>query len=473
MILKLLSNLLRLKYLDLKHVSVSLNMMSNQPCSESIEVTKLVNGGYGLAYYHKRPLFIPKTVPGDHVQVLLTRKKKYYSFAKVICYTKKSPLRQLDTCIHSNECGGCQFQDIDYSNQLNLKQDCLHDTITHDAPFLLPYLKPIIPCKTTHYHRNKMEFAFYQSESLELGLKEQLNPTSVIPVSQCLLMSETSNDILNFTRNFFENSKLSVWNSRKQMGCLSHLMIRHSKAFDTYMVNILASSYEPLFSNYALSLSQQFPQIKSINLLKFIQKKGIPSSTSCHHLHGDSFIFETINNLTFRISPLSFFQTNSLQVGTLYDIIKDSCSLEPGQTLLDLYCGTGTIGQYVSQGKYNLIGIDEISEAIEDAKENARFNNIDNTTYFSGRVKNILKFNSFSPDCVIIDPPRSGMVPKALKRVCELNCKQLVYVSCNPVSLVRDLKLLRDYGYHVTNFTPVDMFPHTYHLECVVSLTLN
>ncbi len=447
--------------------------MLTQISNEPVEVVKLVNGGYGLAYYNKKPLFIPKTVPGDHVEVILTRRKKHYSFAKVIRYIKKSSLRQVDSCIHANECGGCQFQDIDYAKQLSLKQDCLHDTITHEAPFLLPHLNPIVPCNTTQYHRNKMEFAFYQSENLTLGLKEQLNPTNVIPVSQCLLMSETSNHILSFTRDFFEKSQLSVWDSRKQTGCLSHLMIRHSKAFDTYMVNILASSYEPIFSDYALSLSQQFPQIKSINLLKFINKKGTPSSTSCHYLHGDRYIFETINNLTFRISPLSFFQTNSLQVGTLYDIVKEACSLEPGQTLLDLYCGTGTIGQYVSQGKYNLIGIDEISEAIEDAKENARFNTIENVTYFAGRVKNILKFNSFSPDCIIIDPPRSGMVPKALKRVCELNCKQLVYVSCNPVSLVRDLKLLTEYGYQVTTFTPVDMFPHTYHLECVVSLSLS
>ncbi len=448
-------------------------MMTNQHPSESIEVTKLVNGGYGLAYLNKKPIFIPKTVPGDIVNVILTRKKKYYSFAKVVNYIQKSSLRQLYNCEHSNACGGCQFQDIDYKTQLQLKQDCLNDTINHDAPFLQSFLEPIVPCQATQYHRNKMEFAFYQSDTLELGLKEQLNPTTIVPVSHCLLMSKESNDILNFTRNYFEHSNLSVWDSRKQIGCLSHLMIRHSKAFDTYMINILASSYEPQFSDYALLLIKKFPHVKSVNLLKFTQKKGIPSSTDCHHLSGDTAIFEKINNLTFRISPLSFFQTNSLQVSTLYDIIKDACTLEQGQTLLDLYCGTGTIGQYVSQGRYNLIGIDEISAAIDDAKENARLNNINNVTYFSGRVKNILKFNSFSPDCVIIDPPRSGMVPKALKRVCELNCNHLIYVSCNPVSLIRDLKLLTDYGYQVTMFTPVDMFPHTYHLECVVSLTLN
>ena len=446
--------------------------MTQKNYSNPIKVTKLVNGGYGLAYLNNKPIFIPKTVPGDVVRVLLTRKKKHYSFAKVASYDSLSPLRQSQDCIHSTHCGGCQFQEIHYVNQLKLKQDCLEDTITHEAPFLLPFLKPIVPCQITHYHRNKMEFAFHRSNTLTLGLKEQLNPHSVVPVSQCLLLSEESNQILNVTRDYFEQSRLSVWDSRKQTGCLSHLMIRHSKAFDTYMVNIVASSYEPLFSDYALSLSKQFPQVKSVNLLKFIQKKGVASSTHCHHLSGDTAIFEKINNLTFRISPLSFFQTNSLQVGTLYDIVKDACTLEPGQTLLDLYCGTGTIGQYVSQGRYTLIGIDEISEAIDDAKENARLNNINHATYFSGRVKNILKFNSFSPDCIIIDPPRSGMVPKALKRVCELNCKQLIYVSCNPVSLVRDLKLLTESGYHVTKFTPVDMFPHTYHLECIVSLIL-
>ncbi len=447
--------------------------MTLQDYSKPIEVTKLVNGGFGLAYFNKKPVFIPKTVPGDVVNIHLTRKKKRFAFAKVIDYIQKSPLRTFSFCQHADHCGGCQFQDIDYENQLMLKYDCLYDTISHDAPYLLPVLNPIVPCQTTRYHRNKMEFAFAKSDTLELGLKQQLSPTTIVPVSQCLLMSEQSNHILSFTRDYFEHSCLSVWDSRQQTGCLSHLMIRHSKAFDTYMINILASSYESSFLDYAIALTSQFSNIKSVNLLHFTQQKGVPSSVQCVPLKGENAIFETINNLTFRISAQSFFQTNSLQVGTLYDIIKEACCLKPGQTLLDLYCGTGTIGQYVSQGKYRLIGIDEIPEAIDDAKENARFNHIQNTSYFLGRVKNILKFHSFSPDCVIIDPPRSGMVPKALTRVCDLNSKHLIYVSCNPVTLIRDLNLLTDYGYRVTTFTPVDMFPHTYHLECVVSLTLH
>lgn len=447
-------------------------MNPKQP-SDPVEVTKLVNGGYGLAYLNNRAIFIPKTVPGDIVSIITTRKKRSYAFGKVIEYIKKSPLRKDSACNHAHECGGCQFQEINYQKQLELKQECLIDTISHDAPFLLPIVESIVPCAHTQYHRNKMEFAFSRSTHLELGLKKQRNPNDVVPVTECLLMSDESNKILEFTRSFFEDSNLPVWDSRKQTGCLSHLMIRHSKAFDSYMVNLVARTNQPIFSDYAHKLYEKFTNVNSVNLLEFTQQTGVPSSVECIHLAGDTIIKETIGDLTFRISPLSFFQTNSLQVKTLYDIIKQSCSLNSGDTLLDLYCGTGTIGQYVSQGKFNVIGIEEIKEAIEDAEENARFNAIDNVTYYTGRVKNILKFNSFNPDCIIIDPPRSGMVPKALQRVCELKCNQLIYVSCNPVTLVRDLKLLRDFGYTITRFVPVDMFPHTYHLECVVTCTLN
>ena len=249
--------------------------------------------------------------------------------------------------------------------------------------------------------------------------------------------------------------------------------MRHSKAFDHYVISIVAASSHPSFSDYATAIMQQFPTIQGVNLLQFTQKKRQPSSTKCIPLKGKKPFYKKKLMISHLIFLPIFFQTNSCQVGTLYETVKTCCNLSESDTLLDLYCGTGTIGLYVCHKKSHLIGIDEIPQAIDNAKENAALNNVKNTTFITGRVKNILKFNTFSPDCIVIDPPRSGMVPKALQRVIDIRCSTIVYVSCNPITLLRDLKEFLNQGYHIDRFIPVDMFPHSYHLECVVKLKIN
>ena len=440
----------------------------------NIKITKLVNEGLALTYIEKKTVLILNAIPGDTVKIRIIKKKKKIFFAKVIHIEEKSNFRKHPNCIHSNICGGCIYQDIDYNDQLHFKQEVLNDIIDYNLPELKPLLSPIVACNIQQYHRNKMEFAFANTDSdLVIGLKEKNTFDKVFMVTDCKLMSEESNQLLDFSKKFFSKENLPIWNSRAQTGCLSHLTIRHSKNFDNYMINIKAHSFEECFKIYAKEIIEHFKSVTSVNLLLIHEQKGSPTRTTCIHLAGEKKLKEKIGDLTFSISPLSFFQTNSIQTKTLYDVVKSLVEISPNTHLLDLYCGTGTIGLYVSNNEGNLTGIEEIEDAIDNAKENAALNNIENTHFFSGRVKNILKFNSFNTDIIIVDPPRSGMNPKALKRTAELNCKEIIYVSCNPITLVRDLKELMTYNYKVDSFIPVDMFPHTYHLECVVKLKLN
>ena len=439
-----------------------------------VHIQTLVEKGFGLGYIGKKPVFVAKTIPDDVVNIVVYKKNRKQLFGRVINMITPSPLRTVSGCDHFPSCGGCNYQDISYKDQLLLKSTLLKDTIRHFLPDALPQLSDIIGCRHTSFHRNKMEFSFGKhQDKLTCGLKEQGSFDRIIPISNCQLLSQQSNLILQHTIDFFSKTSVTLWDTHSQTGSLKQLMIRHSKAFDHYVISIISATKEPCFSDYANYMMNHISTIIGVNLLLDIQKKGQRSTTTCIPLKGELKLKEKINELVFSISPQSFFQPNSLQVGTLYDVVKTCCDLSPDNTLLDLYCGTGTIGLYVCQKQGQLIGIEEVPQAIENAKENAALNHITNATFIVGRVKNILKFQRFSPDCIVIDPPRSGMVPKALQRVIDIGCKKIVYVSCNPVTLLRDLTVFLDQGYRIETFVPVDMFPHSHHLECVVKLTLN
>ncbi len=447
--------------------------MPHKP-SPPLEITKIVFQGFGLTHLEGRPLFVPKTVPGDVVTCGHIRRRKGVLFGKVESLITPSPLRQTAPCPHASLCGGCHYMDISYANQLTLKSQLLDDIFNKHYPDIAPICSPIVPCESPFYYRNKMEFAFSQSESkITLGLKQQDTYSMIVPITHCHLMSEESNSIVEFTQSFFNENPLPVWDSHAQTGCLRHLMVRHSKATDTYMLNLIAASHPPIFDTYASLVMKKFSNVVSVNHIAVHEQKGTPTTTTCHHLAGSRTLFESIGDLSFEISPLSFFQTNSLQATILYDTIRSLCEISSSDTLLDLYCGAGTIGLYVARNTCPLIGIEEVEDAIANAKKNAIHNQISDTEFIAGRVKNILKFNTFSPTHVIIDPPRCGMAPKALKRVIDLKSPTVIYVSCNPVTLLRDLHFFTEAGYHVDAFIPVDMFPHTFHIESVVKLTLH
>jgi len=437
-------------------------------------IEKLVYEGYGLARINGHTVFVPKSIPGDELRVCITQRKRRVYFAKIVDIIKPSPLRQESPCSHAHECGGCQLMDVAYENQLLIKRDIYLDVFRQFAPRFLEKIEPVVPCERRQYHRNKMDFSFFQSENdLMIGLKKKGSFSEVIRISDCLLLSQESNAILLKTSEFFSKKNVSVWDPHAQTGCLRHLMIRHSKLKNKYLVAIEASCLDPSFDDYVKLITQEFPSVLSLHCIVVKEKLGITTTKQAHHLFGDEYLIEAIGALQFKISPLSFFQTNSYQVKVLYDLVKLFADLKPDETLLDLYCGTGSIGLYCADSAKAIIGVEENPDAIRDAHENARINRLSNTSFYEGRVKNILKFNTFPADCIVVDPPRSGMVPKALKRLLDIDCKRIVYVSCNPVTLARDLLEFEKAGYTIERIVPVDMFPHSYHIESVVKLRLN
>ena len=440
----------------------------------TVEIKKLVYQGWGLAYIDQFVTFVPRTLPGEQVTIKIVKRKRDYALGKVLEFNTKSPHRISPACDHYPQSGGCQLQDVPYEHQLYLKtlilEDCL-EQLTHKTP--IP-VKPIIGSESPYYYRNKMEFAFGQTESqLFIGLKERGYYDRVLPISTCKLLSEESNDILLWCQSFFSSqSTLTAWNPNTHTGQLRHLVMRHSKTTDTYMINLIVTKNHPkLFKNFAETLSKAFPNVKHILLTINTAVSDSTVSENSQLLKGHGYISETLENLTCQISPLSFFQTNTKQAETLYRTIRTLSNLKPTDTILDLYCGTGSIGLFLAKNVKQIIGIEENKHAIDNAKTNALNNGINNATFYADRVKNILKTHTFEVDCVIVDPPRSGMVPKAIRRLISLNAPKIVYVSCNPTTLVRDLNLLVDANYTIETLQPVDMFPNTYHLETISILT--
>ena len=436
----------------------------------TITIESLSHKGMGVGYIGSRRVHVPNTYPKDQVSVKITGKKKGLFFGRVESIIHPSSDRQDATCAHFKDCGGCQWLDISYSTQKEYKMSLL-SRLFSSFNFPKTTLKPIIGCDSPSFYRNKMEFSFGDHHGeLTLGLKRRYQFDDVVPISGCQLQDPKTNDILTWTQHFFSSRKIPGFNPSKQSGVLKQLTIRHSKKDDEFMLILVTK--EPLqevAKDYFDAIPQIFPQIKS-GFYACIHERESVQESDLIHLYGQAHIFESLDHCQFQISPCSFFQTNTQQAQVLYQQIAASATLKPSDSVLDLYCGTGSIGLYLSQWASDITGIEENPSSIRDAHVNAELNQCKTATFREGRVKNILKFESFSPDCVIVDPPRSGLVPKALRRTLDLKAPVLVYISCNPLTFKEDLKVCLDSGYEVEHIQPVDMFPHTHHVELVSRL---
>ncbi len=440
-----------------------------------VEVKKIVSEGKGLAFFNQYTIFVNRGLIGDIVDVKINSKKKSRYFGNIISFHTKSSLRSSSQCLHFPTCGGCQYMDIDYTNQLKLKKDMYIDAIQQFSPALESKLESIIPCKSNIFYRNKMEFSFSSIDNeLLCGLKKRHSYDEVVKVNDCKLQDKQTMLIVDAVLQFMIDNDIYDSTSNKQNNFLKQIMVRHSKESNTFMLNLFITENKTyFFKTFTTLLQNQFKNIMAIHLTLYSQQLGSPTTQTILCSEGDSHLVESLDWLKCYISPLSFFQTNSHQALVLYETIKEVANLNSTDTLLDLYCGTGTIGLFLSKFVKHVIGIEENEYAIEDAILNRKKNNISNIEFRCGRVKNILKFETFDVDCIIVDPPRSGIVPKALKRICDLKCKNLIYVSCHPVTLLRDLESFKENGYIVKRIIPVDMFPNTFHIESVVKLELN
>ena len=457
---------------------------------ENIIVTDYAAEGKALAKIDGKVIFISGAVPGDLVDVFLTKNKKDWAEARVIEIKTPSTERQVPFCKHFGLCGGCKWQMLPYAKQLQYKQQEVEQNLKRIGKVDLPELMPIVGADDDKHYRNKLEFTFSNKRYLlpeEMATEEttlQSNALGfhvprlfdkIIDIQECFLMDDVNNSIRNTVRDFALLHNFTFYDVRQHTGWLRNIVIRYCTTGEL-MVNIIFNTEDE--ENRKLLLDDLLLKVPSISTLLYtINPKfndTIYDLTPVTYF-GKGYIIEKLENFSFKISPKSFFQTNTKQAEKLYQITRNFAGLTGDEVVYDLYCGTGSIGIFLSQGAKKIIGVEAIEDAIEDAKENAALNAINHTHFFAGDVIKICNDEFFAthgkPDVVITDPPRAGMHEKLVNKLLEIESPKIVYVSCNTATQARDIGLLNE-KYSVQKIQPVDMFPHTHHIECVVLLVL-
>ena len=457
---------------------------------ENIIVTDYAAEGKALAKIDGKVIFISGAVPGDLVDVFLTKNKKDWAEARVIEIKQPSTERQVPYCKHFGFCGGCKWQMLPYAKQLQYKQQEVEQNLKRIGKVDLPELMPIVGADDDKHYRNKLEFTFSNKRYLlpeEMATEEttlQSNALGfhvprlfdkIIDIQECFLMDDVNNSIRNTVKDFALLHNFTFYDVRQHTGWLRNIVIRYCTTGEL-MVNIIFNNEDE--ENRKLLLDDLLLKVPSISTLLYtINPKfndTIYDLTPVTYF-GKGYAIEKLENFSFKISPKSFFQTNTKQAEKLYQITRKFAGLTGNEVVYDLYCGTGSIGIFLSQGAKKIIGVEAIEDAIEDAKENAALNNINHTHFFAGDVIKICNDEFFAthgkPDVVITDPPRAGMHEKLVNKLLEIEAPKIVYVSCNTATQARDIGLLNE-KYSVQKIQPVDMFPHTHHIECVVLLVL-
>ncbi len=458
------------------------------PLLQSIPIVDVAAEGKALARVDGMPVFVPYVVPGDVVDVQLLRKKRGYAEGRAVAFHSYSDEREEPFCSHFGICGGCKWQLLPYERQLEYKRRQVTDHLTRIGKIEIPEVTPTIGSRNTTYYRNKLEFTFSNnawltSEQIESGIvPEHRNALGfhipgrfdkVLDIDTCYLQSQLSNRIRVEIRNFCLSEKYPFFDLRKQDGLMRNIIIRTASTGEIMLIVVFFRYEKEKCEKLLEYITKTFPEITS--LLYVINEKANDtiSDQKIHKWSGKDYITETMEDLRFKIGPKSFYQTNSTQAYRLYCVAREMAQLSGNECVYDLYTGVGTIATFVARHAQKVIGIEFVPEAIEDAKENARHNGINNTFFFVGDMRKILTKEFIDThgraDVVITDPPRSGMHPDVVQALLESETPRIVYVSCNSATQARDIALM-DEQYRVAAVQPVDMFPHTHHVENVVLL---
>lgn len=460
------------------------------PLLEKVEITDVANEGKAIAKVNEMVVFTQYVVPGDIVDIQVTRKKNSYMEGRVTQIHSYSSKRSAPFCSHYGVCGGCKWQILPYEEQIRHKQRQVFNNLTRIGKVDLPEISPILGSEDTIFYRNKLEFTFSNKkwltyEQVSSGATfENMNALGfhipgmfdkVLDIEKCYLQNELCNDVRDAIKAYAYEKGLPFFDLRNHEGFLRTMVFRTSSIGEIMLILVFYHENREMREDLLNHLKNKFPQITS--LLYVINGKCNDTITDqeVHLFFGKDHIFEEMEGLRFKIGPKSFYQTNSKQAYELYKIARDYAQLTGNELVYDLYTGTGTIACFVAGKAKKVIGIEYVPEAIEDAKINAKNNQIDNTLFYAGDMKNILTKEFVQehgrPDVIITDPPRDGMHPDVIETILSAEPKRIVYVSCNPATQARDLNLL-DVKYKVTAVQPVDMFPHTHHVENVVALEL-
>ena len=438
-----------------------------------------------------KTIIVEGGVPGDLVELVVLKNKKNYAEGRVLKIEEPSTDRVAPFCTHFGVCGGCKWQMLPYEHQLAYKQKQVSDQLSRIGHIALPPMHPIAGCSETRYYRNKLEFTFSESAYITKEVLEAANGApiarqpalgfhapgmfdKVVDIDFCHLQAEPTNKIKNLLREMARDMDLPYYDFRQQIGWLRNLIIRISSTGEV-MVNLVVHHEREELYLLLENLKKEVLEITSLNYTINAKKNDTIYDLEVVCYYGKPFIEEHLEDFRFKISPKSFFQTNTKQAEKLYQITRDFAGLSGEEIVYDLYCGTGSIGIFLSKNAQKVIGIETVPDAIEDAKVNAEWNGLSHCHFFAGDVKDVATDAFFAlhgkPDVIITDPPRAGMHTDLINQLLKMQAPRIVYVSCNPATQARDLQLL-DAAYEVKKIQPVDMFPHTHHIENVALLEL-
>ena len=475
-----------------------------------VDVTGLNSNGKGISRTDEGfVVFTDKVLPGDKVKVRVRKKKSNYAEADLLEILDESEYRITPKCNYFGICGGCKLQSCSYDKQIDFKTETVRNAFERIGSFSKVQVPLALKSEDIFFYRNKMEFSFSDDKWLQskpvkddkelrtennfaLGLHVPKFHSKIVDIEECLLQSNISNDILNFTRKFFKEKRLSIYSTRTHKGYLRFLIIRQSRNTNDILLNLITYDFnEDLVNKFSEKLSDEFPEITTFVNSTSKRKAQVAVGEEEKIIFGKGFIYEKLfrgnKDFRFKISPSSFFQTNTSQTEKLYKTVSDFADFKESDNVLDLYCGAGTIAIFVSDYVYKVTGVELLGDAVTNANENADINNVKNTEFILSDIKDYVmnlqkneqdfflnKESSFKDgftNKLIFDPPRSGIHPKICEVLSETNFEKIVYVSCNPVTQARDLEMICSNGnYVIEKIQPIDMFPQTYHIENVVCL---
>jgi 23S rRNA (uracil1939-C5)-methyltransferase len=457
---------------------------------EAVEIIDIADKGKGVGRVDDVVVFVTGGVPGDIVDVMTTKKKKSFYEARILKFIKKSDARTEAFCEHFGVCGGCKWQNLEYASQLKFKQKQVADTLIRIGKVESEVILPILGSAETSYYRNKLEFTFSNKRWLTFDEKDKVADYThkemnalgfhvpgrfdkVVGVNHCHLQADPSNKIRLTIRDYAQENNLTFFDIKDHHGLLRNLIVRTATTGDLMVILSFYENDETAIFKLLDYLHAEVPEITALMYVHNAKMNDTLHDQDIKVYKGKDYIIEKLDGLSFKIGPKSFFQTNSVQAKELYDVAKSFADIQPEDLVYDLYCGTGSITNYVADKAKQVIGVEYVEDAIKDAFINSELNNITNTDFYAGDMKKVLDDTFIKkhgkPNVVITDPPRAGMDKPVVEKLLELDADRIVYVSCNPATQARDVEILSS-KYKATKVQPVDMFPHTHHVENVALL---
>ena len=439
-----------------------------------LTIDSLAYGGNGVARLDGFVVFVRRGLPGDTVRARVTKVQRRHAEALATEVLRAGPSRVHAPCAHYPACGGCRFQDLGYEAQVAEKEAQVADALRRIGAMSDPPLEPILPASDVFHYRNKLEYSFTQLEDgPTLGFHKAGRWDEVLEIERCWLTTDLGNAIRNAVREWARGDRLVAYDQAEQTGYLRHLVVREGRNTGQALVHLVTAAGERFDTGGFVDILRRFPEVRSIHW-SVNESRAEVTNLPTRLLWGEEAIEEQLGGLRFRVRPNAFLQTNTAMAERLYALAREFAALTGDETVYDLYCGIGTIGLLLARDSLTVWGIEASEESVACALENAELNGIGNAAFFAGNVGQSLaelRQRSGDPDVVVVDPPRAGLAGKALKRLGEIGAPRIVYVSCNPTTLAGDVKRLRgDYGYELRRAKPVDMFPHTPHVETVALL---